>query len=196
VALDKIFNRLPYDTLNEVSSFRILGGAGLVSLILFLLASFTLFSAGEAQIEILSKKIFAAEFTFNKYFQVVANKDKVVKNLSLRMGDLSIQKKQLPKRDALNSLLEEISALGRKRGIDITAFQVSGGEARDFYKEVSLHFTFRGGLWGTMDMFSALQNMPQIVDIKNMTFNVRTTGKASTLVSAFAATIYVYVEGL
>jgi len=194
--LDKIFNRLPYDTLNEVSSFRILGGAGLVSLILFLLASFTLFSAGEAQIETLAKKRFAAEFTFNKYFQVVANKDKVVKNLSLRMGDLSIQKKQLPKQDALNSLLEEISALGRKRGIDITAFQVSGGEARDFYKEVSLHFTFRGGLWGTMDMFSALQNMPQIVDIKNMTFNVGTTGKASTLVSAFAATIYVYVEGL
>ena len=173
-----------------------MGGAGLVALILFLLASFTLFSAGEAQIETLAKKRFAAEFTFNKSFQVVANKDKVVKNLSLRMGDLSIQKKQLPKRDALNSLLEEISALGRKRGIDITAFQVSGGEARDFYKEVSLHFTFRGGLWGTMDMFSALQNMPQIVDIKNMTFNVGTTGKASTLVSAFAATIYVYVEGL
>jgi hypothetical protein len=38
--------------------------------------------------------------------------------------------------------------------------------------------------------------MPQIVDIKNMTFNVGTTGKASTLVSAFAATIYVYIEGL
>ena len=194
--MDKIFDRLPYDTLNDVSSVRILGGAGLVALILFLLASFTLFSAGETQIEILAKKRFAAEYTFNKYFQVVASKDKVVKNLSLRMGDLSIQKKQLPKQDALNSLLEEISALGRKRGIDITAFQVSGGEARDFYKEVSLHFTFRGGLWGTMDMFSALQNMPQIVDIKNMTFNVGTTGKDSTLVSAFAATIYIYIEGL
>ena len=194
--MDKIFDRLPYDTLNDVSSVRILGGAGLVALILFLLASFTLFSAGETQIEILAKKRFAAEYTFNKYFQVVASKDKVVKNLSLRMGDLSIQKKQLPKQDALNSLLEEISALGRKRGIDITAFQVSGGEARDFYKEVFLHFTFRGGLWGTMDMFSALQNMPQIVDIKNMTFNVGTTGKASTLVSAFAATIYIYIEGL
>lgn len=194
--MDKIFDRLPYDTLNDVSSVRILGGAGLVALILFLLASFTLFSAGEAQIEILAKKRFAAEYTFNKYFQVVASKDKVVKNLSLRMGDLSIQKKQLPKQDALNSLLEEISALGRKRGIDITAFQVSGGEARDFYKEVFLHFTFRGGLWGTMDMFSALQNMPQIVDIKNMTFNVGTTGKDSTLVSAFAATIYIYIEGL
>jgi len=194
--LDKIFDRLPYDTLNDVSSVRILGGAGLVALILFLLASFTLFSAGEAQIEILAKKRFAAEYTFNKYFQVVASKDKVVKNLSLRMGDLSIQKKQLPKQDALNSLLEEISALGRKRGIDITAFQVSGGEARDFYKEVFLHFTFRGGLWGTMDMFSALQNMPQIVDIKNMTFNVGTTGKDSTLVSAFAATIYIYIEAL
>ncbi len=194
--MDKIFDGLPYDTLNDVSSVRILGGAGLVAVILFLLASFTLFSAGEAQIETLAKKRFAAEFTFNKYFQVVANKDKVVKNLSLRMGDLSIQKKQLPKQDALNSLLEEISALGRKRGIDITAFQVSGGEARDFYKEVSLHFTFRGGLWGTMDMFSALQNMPQIVDIKNMTFNVGTTGKGSTLVSAFAATIYIYIEGL
>jgi|TARA_Y100000031_G_scaffold41399_1_gene47702 Tfp pilus assembly protein PilO len=194
--LDKIFDRLPYDTLNDVSSVRILGGAGLVALILFLLASFTLFSAGETQIEILAKKRFAAEYTFNKYFQVVASKDKVVKNLSLRMGDLSIQKKQLPKQDALNSLLEEISALGRKRGIDITAFQVSGGEARDFYKEVFLHFTFRGGLWGTMDMFSALQNMPQIVDIKNMTFNVGTTGKDSTLVSAFAATIYIYIEGL
>ncbi|MDP6735184.1 MAG: type 4a pilus biogenesis protein PilO [Nitrospinaceae bacterium] len=194
--MDKIFDRLPYDTLNDVSSVRILGGAGLVALILFLLASFTLFSAGETQIEILAKKRFAAEYTFNKYFQVVASKDKVVKNLSLRMGDLSIQKKQLPKQDALNSLLEEISALGRKRGIDITAFQVSGGEARDFYKEVFLHFTFRGGLWGTMDMFSALQNMPQIVDIKNMTFNVGTTGKDSTLVSAFAATIYIYIEGL
>ena len=47
-----------------------------------------------------------------------------------------------------------------------------------------------------MDMFAALQNMPQIVDIKNITFNVGTTGNVSTLISAFTATIYVYIEGL
>ena len=194
--MDRIFNKLPYDTLNNIPPVRILAGAGLVGLILFLLAFFTIISAGNVKLETLSQKKTDTEYTFNKYFNVVANKAAVVMNLSLSLGELSIQKKQLPKQDALNSLIEEISSLGEKREIEVTAFQVSGGEVRDFYKDVSLHFTFRGGLLGTMDMFAALQNMPQIVDIKNITFNVGTTGNVPTLISAFTATIYVYIEGL
>ena len=42
----------------------------------------------------------------------------------------------------------------------------------DFYKEIPMHFRFRGGLWETMDMFATLQNMLQIVHIKNMSFKV------------------------
>ena len=75
-------------------------------------------------------------------------------------------------------------------------FKVADAMVGDFYKEIPMHFRFRGGLWETMDMFATLQNMLQIVHITNMSFKVVNNEKTSQVLSSFIGSSYVYIDGL
>ena len=194
--MDRIFNKLPYDTLEGAGPAKIFAAAVGISLVFFILAFFTLISTINTELETVKRKIVDTQYTLEKYFKVVASKHEVVKNLSLRTGELSMQKKQLPSQQALNKILVKITRLGKKRNVDIVSFKVAEGKAQDFYKEIPMHFRFRGGLWETMDMFATLQNMLQIVNIKNMSFQVTNDNNTPRLISSFIGSSYVYIDGL
>ena len=194
--MDRIFNKLPYDTLEGAGPAKIFAAAVGISLVFFIFAFFTLISTINTELETVKRKIVDTQYTLEKYFKVVANKDEVVKNLSLRSGELSMQKKQLPSQQALNKILVKITRLGKKRNVDIVSFKVAEGRVQDFYKEIPIHFRFRGGLWETMDMFATLQNMLQIVNIKNMSFQVTNDNNTPRLISSFIGSSYVYIDGL
>ena len=194
--MDRIFNKLPYDTLEGAGPAKIFAAAVGISLVFFILAFFTLISTINTELETVKRKIVDTQYTLEKYFKVVASKDEVVKNLSLRSGELSMQKKQLPSQQALNKILVKITRLGEKRNVDIVSFKVAEGKVQDFYKEIPMHFRFRGGLWETMDMFATLQNMLQIVNIKNMSFRVTNDNNTPRLISSFIGSSYVYIDGL
>jgi Tfp pilus assembly protein PilO len=192
----QIFNRLPYDSIEEIGPAKIYFGAVGVCLIIFLVSFFTFLSAVNLERELLMKKIVDTEYTLKKYFKVVANKHEVVKNLSLKTGELSMKKKQLPSEEALNKLLIKVTRLGKKRNVDIMHFKVAEGKVDDFYKEIPTHFRFRGGLWETMDMFATIQNMLQIVNVKNMSFKVVKDKNKPQVLSSFIGSSYVYIDGL
>ena len=194
--MDQIFNKLPYHTLEGAGPAKIFAGAVGISLVVFILAFFTLISDVNSELETVKQKLVSTQYTLEKYFKVVASKHEVVKNLSLRSGELSVQKKQLPSQQALNKILVKITRLGKKRNVDIVSFKVAEGKAQDFYKEIPMHFRFRGGLWETMDMFATLQNMLQIVNIKNMSFQVTNDNNTPRLISSFIGSSYVYIDGL
>ena len=194
--MDLIFNRLPYDSIEEIGPAKIYFGAVGVCLIFFLISFFTFLSAVNLERETLMKKIVDTEYTLKKYFKVVASKHEVLKNLSLKTGELNMKKKQLPSEKALNKLLVKVTRLGKKRNVDIMHFKVAEGMADDFYKEVPTHFRFRGGLWETMDMFATIQNMLQIVNVKNMSFKVVKDGNKPQVLSSFIGSSYVYIDGL
>ncbi len=194
--MDLIFNRLPYDSIEEIGPAKIYFGAVGVCLILFLISFFTFLSAVNLERETLMKKIVDTEYTLKKYFKVVASKHEVLKNLSLKTGELNMKKKQLPSEKALNKLLIKVTRLGKKRNVDIMHFKVAEGMADDFYKEIPTHFRFRGGLWETMDMFATIQNMLQIVNVKNMSFKVVRDGNKPQVLSSFIGSSYVYIDGL
>jgi len=194
--MDLIFNRLPYDSIEEIGPAKIYFGAVGVCLIFFLISFFTFLSAVNLERETLMKKIVDTEYTLKKYFKVVASKHEVHKNLSLKTGELNMKKKQLPSEKALNKLLVKVTRLGKKRNVDIMHFKVAEGMADDFYKEVPTHFRFRGGLWETMDMFATIQNMLQIVNVKNMSFKVVKDGNKPQVLSSFIGSSYVYIDGL
>jgi len=194
--MDLIFNKLPYDSIEEAGPAKIYFGAVGVCLILFLMSFFTILSAVSLENENLAKKIVDTEYTLKKYFKVVASKHEVHKNLSLKTGELNMKKKQLPSEKALSELLVKITRLGKKRNVDIVHFKVADGMVDDFYKEIRMHFRFRGGLWETMDMFATLQNMLQIVHVKNMSFKVVSGVKKPQVLSSFIGSSYVYIDGL
>ena len=194
--MDLIFSRLPYDSIEEVGPAKIYFGAVGVCLILFLISFFTFLNTVSLERETLIKKIVDTEYTLEKYFKVVASKHEVLKNLSLKTGELNMKKKQLPSEKALNKLLVKVTRLGKKRNVDIMHFKVAEGMADDFYKEIPTHFRFRGGLWETMDMFATIQNMLQIVNVKNMSFKVVKDGNKPQVLSSFIGSSYVYIDGL
>jgi len=47
-----------------------------------------------------------------------------------------------------------------------------------------------------MDMFATLQNMLQIVLVKNMSFKVENSAKEPQVLSSFIGSSYVYIDGL
>ena len=194
--MDLIFNRLPYDSIEEIGPAKIYFGAVGFCLILFLISFFTFLSAVNLERETLIKKIVDTEYTLKKYFKLVASKHEVHNNLSLKTGELNMKKKQLPSEKALNKLLVKVTRLGKKRNVDIMHFKVSEGNADDFYKEIPTHFRFRGGLWETMDMFATIQNMLQIVNVKNMSFKIVKDGNKPQVLSSFIGSSYVYIGGL
>ena len=194
--MDLIFNKLPYDSIEEIGPAKIYFGAVGVCLILFLISFFTILNAVNLERETLMKKIVDTEYTLKKSFKVVASKHEVHKNLSLKTGELNMKKKQLPSEEALSKLLVKITRLGKKRNVDIVYFKVADGMVDDFYKEIPMHFRFRGGLWETMDMFATLQNMLQIVHVKNMSFKVVNDEKTPQVLSSFIGSSYVYIDGL
>ena len=194
--MDLIFSRLPYDSIEEIGPAKIYFGAVGVCLILFLISFFTFLNTVSLERETLMKKIVDTEYTLEKYFKVVASKHEVLKNLSLKTGELNMKKKQLPSEKALNKLLVKVTRLGKKRNVDIMHFKVAEGMADDFYKEVPTHFRFRGGLWETMDMFATIQNMLQIVNVKNMSFKVVKDKNKPQVLSSFIGSSYVYIDGL
>jgi Tfp pilus assembly protein PilO len=190
--MEQIFKKLPYDNLVGISAFQIFSLASAVSLALFLLAFFTTFSKAETKLENLSKSKYNAETTLERSLKIIASKEEVARKLNLLLGELAMHKKQLPSQNAINNIFEKVSQIGRKRNVTVASFKVAGGEVRDFYKEISLHFKFVGGFWEILDIFAVLKNMRQIVDISNFTFNAKGEEGASEVVSSITATIYVY----
>ena len=194
--MNLIFNKLPYDSIEEMGPAKIYLGTVGVCLILFLMSFFTVLNTVNLERETLKKKLVDTEYTFKKYFKVVASKHEVNKNLSLKTGELNMKKEQLPSEKALNKLLVAITRLGEKRNVDIVYFKVADGMADDFYKEIRMNFRFRGGLWETMDMFATLQNMLQIVQVTNMSLKVVNGVNKPQVLSSFIGSSYVYIEGL
>ena len=88
--MDLIFNKLPYDSIEEIGPAKIYFAAVGVCLILFLISFFTILSAVNLERETLTKKIIDTEYTLKKYFKVVASKHEVLKNLSLKTGELNM----------------------------------------------------------------------------------------------------------
>lgn len=188
-----IFNKLPYDFIENIGPAKIYFMAVGVCLILFLMSFFTIISSVSLERENLKKKIVDTEYTLKKYYKVLASKHEIRKKLSLKTGELNVKKKQLPSKKTLNKLLVEITRLGGKRNVDILHFKVADGMVGDFYKEIRMHFRFRGGLWETMDMFATLQNMLQIVHVTNMSLTVVNGVKKPQVLSSFIGSSYVYI---
>jgi Tfp pilus assembly protein PilO len=190
--MEQIFKKLPYDKLVGTSPFLFLSWASAISLVLFLLAFFTIFDKAETKIENLSKLKYNAENTVQRSVKIIASKDVVDRKLNLVLGELTMKKKQLPNRNAINNIFEKVTMIGKKRDVNVTSFAVVGGEVKDFYKKVVLHFKFIGGFWNVMDMFVMLKGMRQIVDISNIIFNAKSNKDRTVVVSTITATIYVY----
>jgi type IV pilus assembly protein PilO len=194
--LNFIFRKFPYEKFIDTPPFKIFFIAGGIGLVLFLASFFTVLDSSEAEIRLLKKNIADTENTFKRYFKLVANKNTVNKKLSLKLGELGIKKNQLPAQNGASNLIKKLTALGEKRGVEVTSFKISNSDAHEFYREVDVQLKLSGGLWATMDMISSIENMLQIVNLDKITFNLANQNDELAVSSSFAAKIYVYLENI
>ena len=203
--MDKLFDKLPYDTLEDIKFLHLLAGAVGIGLAIIAAYYFTLLSATNTELTGLVKKKETAERTLKRHKTIVKKGDSTEKDLARVSGQLNAYKKQMPVADDLPRLLKKISNFGANRKIELLNFELSEGSVKDFYKEIPLQIRMRGDLWSTLDFFEYMQNLLQLVSFDNLSFetlqvpvigpNGPTGENAFLLQTVMTAKTFSFIEG-
>jgi type IV pilus assembly protein PilO len=98
---------------------------------------------------------------------------------------------ELPNSKEIPSLLTNITSLGKNAGLDFLVFRPKAESAKDFYAEVPVDITVSGSYYSVANFFSAVANLPRIVNIANVSFadiknvNNRMMTKVTCLATTF-----------
>jgi type IV pilus assembly protein PilO len=78
---------------------------------------------------------------------------------------------ELPNSKEIPSLLTSITALGKNSGLDFLVFRPKPEAPKDFYADVPVDIVISGSYHGVANFFSAVANLPRIVNISNVAFS-------------------------
>ncbi len=199
--MEKLFDNLPYDELEEIQFTHLLAGALGIGLVIFLGYFFTLHSASNEEFESLTKQKEGAERTLKRYKATVAKEGLVAKNLALMKGQFDSFKNQMPSQDEIPGLVQKITAFGKNRNIKMVALTLQEGEVGDFYKEIPLKVQIDGELWVTLDFIEYMQNLLRLVSFENLKLQGKSVknSRGGTAVGSLSTTLtaktYSFLEG-
>ncbi len=202
--MDQIFDKLPYDFLENVKSAYVTLTGVVVGLLLVAIYFFTIYSAIAEEYAGLVSNRENVKRKLEQYQRTVKQKEMVSRQLILAEGKLSLEKKQLPRDEELPNLLKELSAFGQGRSeFVMMRFQLEEGEINDFYKEVPFNIEMRGSFIDTMDFFDKMENALRLIGLTELTMRSRNMTEnrngvqviEPTLFTVFTATTFAYVEG-
>lgn len=203
--MDKLFDKLPYETLEDIKFSHLIAGAVGMGFVVIIAYYFTLFSASNTEFTELVKKKETAERTLKRHKAIVRKGDLTAKDLARISGQLDAYKKQMPIVEDLPELLQKVSGFGENRKLELLTFELQEGSVNDFYKEIPLSIRLRGDLWSTLDFFEYMQNLLQLVSFENLTLetlempivgpNGPTGQSAYMLQTVMTAKTYSFIEG-
>ena len=166
--MNKLFDKLPYDALEDIKLLHLLGGVVGIGLAIIAAYYFTLFSATNTELNGLVKKKEIVERALKRRNAIVRKGDLTEKDLARVSSQLDAYKNQMPVADDLPRLLKKVSGFGENRKIELLNFELSEGSVKDFYKEIPLQIRMRGDLWSTLDFFEYMQNLLQLVSFEGL----------------------------
>lgn len=85
--------------------------------------------------------------------------------------ELALALTELPNSKEIPSLLTSITTLGKNAGLDFLVFRPKGETSKDFYAEVPVDISVSGSYFSVANFFSAVANLPRIVNITNVAFS-------------------------
>jgi type IV pilus assembly protein PilO len=139
----------------------------------------------------------------------LANKRKTVGDLTQYKREVEklnqdLQKalKLLPNSAEIPSLLQKISALAQKSGLEIVSFQPNPQISLDFYAKVPVSLSIRGSYNEITNFFDAVGKLSRIVNISNFSFSmpkesdskVKIEGSKKVLAATCVATTFRFIE--
>lgn len=96
---------------------------------------------------------------------------------------------ELPNQKEIPGLLTSITAVGKGAGLDFLLFRPKPEEPKEFYSSVPVDIAVAGSFYSVANFFVAVGNLPRIVNISNVNFDIKNDkGKQSVKVTCLATT--------
>ncbi len=189
--MDKLFDKLPYDKLENIKfAHLIMGavGAGIVVVIGYFL---TLYGASQAEYDGLALKKDQLETQLSQAKKLVAGMETVSKQVTNLEGKVSDYKRQMPLAREMPGLLKKVGSFQKDLGIRIEDFRLREGQVVDYYKEIPIDIEIRGKFWNTLGFFDAMQDLLRVVNFTDL--NMEVDGRK--IKTKFQVVTFAYIEG-
>ena len=206
--LNKIFDKIPYETFANFKPAHYIGMFAGFSLVVFGAMFFIVFSPNAEEKAELEKKLAIAEQKLELYLAEGAKKEAITKQVAALFGTLGEKKRQLPLAEEIPLLIHQIADIGDFLGVDIVSFKLEPAISSEFYKSIPVSVTISGGYYKTAGFFDSLQNLLRVINVKSFQMKMRPAIKivinedgekeqesVDTLQTIITAYAFAYIEG-
>jgi len=206
--LNKIFDKIPYETFADFKPVHYIGMAAGFSLVIFGAMYFMVFSPNAEEKARLEKTLAKTEQKLELYLVQGATKEAITKQVAALFGTLGEKKRQLPLAEEIPFLIHKIADIGDFLGVDIVSFKLEPATNEDFYKSIPLSVTISGSYYKTAGFFDSLQNLLRVVNVKSFKMDMRPAVKIiinedgekeqetfNALQTEIKANTFAYIEG-
>lgn len=206
--LNKIFDKIPYETLANFKPAHYIGMAAGFSLVIFGAMFFVAFSPNAEEKAKLEKKLAGTEKKLERYLAEGAKKEAITKQVAALFGTLGEKKRQLPLAEEIPLMIHKISDIGDFLGVDIVSFKLKPAKSEGFYKTIPMSLTIVGTYYQTAGFFDSLQNLLRMVNIESFKMDMRPAIKivvnedgekkqesVQALQTVITANTFAYIEG-
>ncbi len=176
--MDKLFDSLPYAAMAKVSRVQFMVIGLLIGGLIFGGYFLTYHADAEEQVAANEKKKQELDARFLQYQTAIAGKPALVRSVSTLKADLVEASRVLPLESELPELLHKVTDIGTVLGVQIANFKI-GHEIKHeaIYSEVPLEVKINGGFYNTLGFFDWLQNLLQIVEVRELTMKTNKAKK-------------------
>ena len=173
------FNQLP-----PVQRFGIFGGIAVVVVVLWYVL---LYQDVISQQDGLKAKIVKANQELTEKKMMVSELNNFQREVERVQQQFQAALKELPDRQEIPALLQKLSRLARKAGLDIVSFEPKQEMIQEFYAEVPVKLALRGSYHDVANFYDEISKLPRIVSIKNIEFKAFIAKDASAAAAGLSA---------
>jgi len=114
------------------------------------------------------------------------------RELEVRLKEVATR---LPNQKEIPNLLSNISSLGRESGLEVVLFRLKPESLKDFYTEVPVEMSVRGGYHQVAIFFDKVRRMDRIVNIADITLREPKRADGRMVIdAAFSATTFRFLS--
>lgn len=125
------------------------------------------------------------------------NQERLKNEIKELEDKLTSVKMQLPKEKEIPDLLKSIDAKGRESNIDFLFFKPQPIIAKEFYGEVPITLTVKGGFHNVALFLNKVASLPRLINISNIKItNIFEKDEKVTIKTEMIAKSYIYMENV
>ncbi len=166
-----------FDKFAKIPIFQKVLGFVLVCLLVIGLYYFFVHSAQKQQQEEIRNSIISLEASLEEKKKMVGDLSQYKREVEKLNQDLQKALKLLPNSSEIPSLLQKVSSLAKKAGLDILSFQPKPEIPQDFYARVPVSLKLSGSYNELTNFFDAVGKLSRIVNISNFSFGSEEGGR-------------------